>query len=540
MEKYKFNVKRLLAFVLLISLILGAFSFTGILINNSRLVNEATTSLKIDTKEARDQTVSELTSLLNERDFLTKNQRLSLLKTLTTTYLISFDYTNGINYAIETIYLSRKLGNTRDCAFVLIDLSNVFSDLGAYDIAEESIKHALTLPMHNEDDKNSINLYAYINLAELYSKTYRSNEALEALETAYKYKNPERQFHPMDILSLSLTRARALFNEKNIVEVKAILKDVEKGIAEIESNPNFNNINLAFNLKIPYLSLVAQTQIYDGDISKGIATSKELFTLCDREASSETKRSYMNAILRVLHMYSNEDSMAEIKAYENEMLKELNEIINDKNHLFVGFIVDSCKTRFNAMDSKESQFKVAVQFILVILTLSIILVIVSIYARKSKLQTEIDELTQIYNRRKFNLEYEKSLTTFKNIGIIIVDIDHFKAINDEFGHDFGDVVLKELAYKINTKLSKSEDIFRYGGEEFCILCKDKTLDETVKLAEVLRSEIEHMPLDNNISITISLGVAHSNQTNDIFKLADNNLYKSKNSGRNKVTYTDLP
>lgn len=540
MEKYKFNVKRLIAFIILICLIVGTFSFTSILINNSRLVTEATNSLKIDTKESRNETITKLTTLLNERDFLTKNQRLSLLKTVTTTYLINFDYTNGINYAIETIYLSRKLGNTRDCAFVLIDLSNVFSDLGAYDIAEEAINHALALPIPDEDDKNSINLYAYINLAELYSKTYKSKEALEALETAYKYKNPDRQFHPMDILSLSLTRARALFYEKNIDQSKALLKEIEEGIYEIENNPNFNKINLAFNLKIPYLSLIAQTQIYDGDISKGIATSKELFDLCDREASSETKRSYMNAILNVLHMYSGEDSMQEVKEYENEMLKELNEIINNKNHLFVGFIIDSCKARFDVMDSKESQIKVAIQFILVILALSIILVMVSVYARKSKIQTEIDELTQIYNRRKFNLEYKKALATFKNIGIIIIDIDHFKAINDEFGHDFGDIVLKELSSKIKTKLNKSEDIFRYGGEEFCVLCRDKTLDEVITIAEALRFEIEHMPLDNNISITISLGVAHSKQTNDIFKLADNNLYKSKESGRNKVTYTDVP
>ncbi|SHH72581.1 diguanylate cyclase (GGDEF) domain-containing protein [Clostridium collagenovorans DSM 3089] len=540
MEKYKFSVKTFIFIVIFLSFIVSAFSFTGILIKNSKLIEKNITSLKIDTKESRDQTIKNLTNLLNERRFLSKNQQLTVLKMISTTYLINFDYINGLEYAIETIYLSKKLGDNMTCASVLIDLSNVFSDLGAYDIAEDSIKHALSLQFDNENDRNAVNLYANINLAELYSKTYRTKEALETIEVALNYTNPKRRFHQMDLLSLSLSKARSLFYEGKVSEAKSILADIEKGIHEIENNPVFNDINLAFNLQIPYLSLISQIQISEGYISKGIESSKELFELCDLEGSNETKRTYMNSILRVLQISSTEDSIDEIKLFETEMLKELNNMINNKNHIFVDFIINSCEAKFDVMDSKETQLKVVIKFIFIILALSIILVIVSVYARNSKIQTEIDELTQIYNRRKFNLDYKKSISTIKNLGLLIIDIDHFKAINDDFGHDFGDIVLKELSSKIKTKLSKNEDVFRYGGEEFCVLCRDRTLDEVVKIAEVLRFEIEHMPLDNNISVTISLGVAHSKQTNDIFKLADNNLYKSKESGRNKVTYTDLP
>ena len=121
----------------------------------------------------------------------------------------------------------------------------------------------------------------------------------------------------------------------------------------------------------------------------------------------------------------------------------------------------------------------------------------------------------------------------------MIDIDYFKLINDKLGHGVGDIVLKNIAANMKTKLDKDYTLFRYGGEEFCVLCHNKSMNEIIIMAESLRESVAHMTWENDITVTISLGVSHSIQTNDLFKLADDNLYKSKETGRNKVTYSRL-
>ena len=155
-----------------------------------------------------------------------------------------------------------------------------------------------------------------------------------------------------------------------------------------------------------------------------------------------------------------------------------------------------------------------------------------------------DFLTTLYNRRYFKNECEKLLEMAKrkggSVGLIMLDIDNFKQINDRYGHAKGDEVLKELAKTLKESLRKYDLISRYGGEEFAVFIFDEEFEKIKKVAENIRKKIES--IDISPKFTISLGVAYSKKSYDYAKLvenADRALYRAKNMGKNRVEINEV-
>jgi diguanylate cyclase (GGDEF)-like protein len=157
-------------------------------------------------------------------------------------------------------------------------------------------------------------------------------------------------------------------------------------------------------------------------------------------------------------------------------------------------------------------------------------------------KASFDFLTKLYNRRKFNsfLEYEISKSNrYKEeiFSLLLVDIDYFKNVNDNYGHLVGDNVLQEVS-KILTICSRDSDIVaRWGGEEFILMLPQTNIEQAFFVAEKLRATIEKHKFDDVKHITCSIGVAqfHKNEDKEtLFKRVDAALYKAKNSGRNRV------
>jgi diguanylate cyclase (GGDEF)-like protein len=156
----------------------------------------------------------------------------------------------------------------------------------------------------------------------------------------------------------------------------------------------------------------------------------------------------------------------------------------------------------------------------------------------------IDPLTQTNNRASFNDSVNREISLAKrhgkNLSVIFLDVDHFKAINDQHGHVGGDITLTAVAKWIKEKTRGSDVIYRIGGEEFVILLSDTCLDGAKLLAERIRIAIETHTLAFDmatIKITASMGVAslRDDDTVDSFvRRADDAMYKAKKSGRNQV------
>jgi len=159
--------------------------------------------------------------------------------------------------------------------------------------------------------------------------------------------------------------------------------------------------------------------------------------------------------------------------------------------------------------------------------------------------TVTDGLTQVPNKRLLleylDREFSRARRYSRNLSCVMFDIDHFKNINDEYGHLTGDFILKELAQLVARRIRKEEIFARYGGEEFAIVLPECKEVSAVEFAESIRSivELHSFEFENNvIPVTISLGVGHIGEAmaepSDLLKAADQNLYKAKRAGRNQV------
>ncbi|GGP63590.1 GGDEF domain-containing protein [Shewanella algicola] len=156
----------------------------------------------------------------------------------------------------------------------------------------------------------------------------------------------------------------------------------------------------------------------------------------------------------------------------------------------------------------------------------------------------LDPLTGLNNRLLLDSIFEmlcQSLTQEQSsVSMLLLDLDHFKKINDEFGHDVGDKVLVEVSTIISDMRRRNDWAFRFGGEEFCMLIPNTNMRQAEKIAERLRLAIDKITVIDGcpLNITISIGVARwpddGSHLPQIYKAADERLYKAKAQGRNQV------
>jgi len=179
------------------------------------------------------------------------------------------------------------------------------------------------------------------------------------------------------------------------------------------------------------------------------------------------------------------------------------------------------------------------------------LVQISLALKRSKLYLEVekmsrrDGLTGLYLRRYFLERFDEELVRAKRynnrFAIFMIDIDHFKKVNDTYGHSVGDFVLEKLADKLVENVNKGDLIARYGGEEFIIYLPHTSRKEALSVAEQIRSSVESENFiidDKCVNITISIGVAYYPENGltkeEIMSASDKALYLAKQSGRNRV------
>jgi diguanylate cyclase (GGDEF)-like protein len=167
-----------------------------------------------------------------------------------------------------------------------------------------------------------------------------------------------------------------------------------------------------------------------------------------------------------------------------------------------------------------------------------------IIKREEKLRiiSEMDTLINIYNRRSMlgflNKIDEKKKKLRNKYSLIMFDIDNFKKINDEFGHQFGDIVLLNIARKVNYNIKSTDKFGRIGGDEFLILLPSTNLSYGMEVAERIRFTVESMFWeDKDIMVTISIGVTtklENESVEEVLERVDKALYRAKNKGRNRV------
>ncbi|MXN66136.1 diguanylate cyclase [Stappia sp. GBMRC 2046] len=158
-----------------------------------------------------------------------------------------------------------------------------------------------------------------------------------------------------------------------------------------------------------------------------------------------------------------------------------------------------------------------------------------------------DHLTGVYDRGRYDVEaprvIDKNIRRGYPVSLMVIDIDRFKEINDTLGHSAGDVVLKDVAEILAGALRGDDHLFRYGGEEFVVVCERLPIDGALSMANRLRRRIaETVHTESGSNVTVSIGVAagpdDGHALTSLFKTADARLYKAKQEGRNRVCGND--
>ena len=165
------------------------------------------------------------------------------------------------------------------------------------------------------------------------------------------------------------------------------------------------------------------------------------------------------------------------------------------------------------------------------------------FEEQLKNMANTDRLTGVSNRTALDAylnDMEMQSQGFEQLNLIVVDIDYFKAVNDRYGHIFGDRVIVEVAACLKANVAQTDLIVRFGGAEFLILLKKYDLDWTVQIAESILFDISQIQIDlpnveEKLKVSVSIGVASGAESWDkLFNQADASLFKAKESGRNRV------
>lgn len=225
--------------------------------------------------------------------------------------------------------------------------------------------------------------------------------------------------------------------------------------------------------------------------------------------------------------------------------------LNDYKGEMVAKILIAKDITQNVIQNKNSIIFVnALNFFILLVCFILIYIIFTKYTNNlkkaheniSKLEVavETDALTLINNRASLNNFLQKKVTSPGEYAIIFFDIDHFKNINDTYGHDIGDEILKELTMIVKKNIRLDDFFARWGGEEFTVILKAKSLKDVVKLTQKIQTNIRSHVFCKGIKLTCSFGVTmidRPHSMDEVFKRADNLLYKAKGEGRDCIRYS---
>lgn len=470
--------------------------------------------------------VINILTTMEQSKYLSINSKFIVSSKLQSAYLLEQNYAKASRYILNTLILSKKRDDKFNEAKCLVDLGVLFSEIEGESTGIKSIKDGLDIKINDEYKNKFIQVYGNLNIAEIYLKNNEYSNAKKYIEEVEKYSNyiHVNEYYDLNILIYTI-KSSIYLSENNSKQAKIYLD---------KSKELLNNEKLMVgNRKTIYQLATGKYYEAIGDIDKAVYTYKEVLKEDEYEKNKEQDIRY--ALTRLIKLLEEQKKYDEANLYTDKLLEVIKESEDNRYKDYSYYIIEQASKEYKL--EKENNM---IKFLFIIILFgSIIFVVIHRYNKNRLISmkhlTLQDKLTNTYNRAYFDSKYEELLDKNIKFSIVMIDIDNFKYINDTYGHQFGDEVLKVITNTIKKLLQEHTYLCRYGGEEFVIISCYKIKEEVLLLAEMIRSSVEGISWSKDIKTTVSIGVAFSNiHYENTLKKSDENMYKAKNTGKNKV------
>ena len=452
-------------------------------------------------------------------------------------------YYRYLGYALY--YLERS--NDKDYTInIYLDLANFFLNNYTGDAAKNMLGHAFDVEPFDEIEDLQIRSYAYrmLGIMAIFDEDYSAaEEYLEKSQSIIDMSNT-------NVFEEAYTAINDVWLARVYVDTGRY-KECHEKLDKWEGHAMFTTevyrqIMLR-DLIVPFYQtkvFLAAAEIINGaeDMNDGKREERELqiaeylqqfMNLCDENGYEKAE---LSTILKLQSDYPPTSDKVRTNLFA--VVNRLYTVLFDNQNITYANVIDSTVTDSKSeMAKNELLNKQYVRRTEIILFSVLVVTVVIIIFIMILLNNRYDALSGLLNRRAFNHALARAKRRKSKYGVIMIDIDDFKQINDTYGHQEGDIVLWRFGQIMQREITPDVHCFRYGGEEFVILLDKKALPYAVSVAERLRTLMEHQTWEfgGDLKITISAGVAVGSGDTDVLKMADDCLYHSKDKGKNQVT-----
>lgn len=513
-------------------------------------------SLRIQSHKAITPQVIKLREeLIKKAEFETDlSTKASIYKGISYSFYIEGDYRYALQFVKKAYQLYVNLNNKVDIAEALVDLGNIYLDL-------EDYKNAIThyqdvIELHRKYNNQFLESIALYNLGRAFFLNKDFNEAKQSFNKAIALS--EELDDELGVGWAQLSLATILIDEEKWAQALLYFQGGAKlfkkmnnkrmhlysvlGIVQAQSG--LNNIEEAEQaLKI---AEQLSDEINELDLSNSyLKVGAKLYVLKqDYFNAYQFEKKYGEQSKEIFEKEKKQNVQKYRIQFETELKENQNKILLKENQLK--------KLQIDKQEEKTKYTNTILFLALLIILIFMFMLFKQIQHRnRFKAMALKDHLTNSPNRRAIldyaQLQFDYALKHQTELSIGIIDLDFFKKINDTYGHDVGDEVLKSFALACKKIIRKKDKFGRYGGEEWLFVLPDTNKDNIQIIFERLRNELNSNPikgLPKNEHITFSMGVAEFNQVkdknlHDLILRSDNCLYRAKDSGRNTLEMESL-
>ncbi len=431
---------------------------------------------------------------------------------------------------------------------VLAQIANTYRRMGIYARAHEYFEELMQAYLQRHDQSNLIDVGT--QLAILYTDQGRYEQALPLLEAGERYYRQQQR--EMDLAWLRVELSWCLLNLKRVDEALTKLEQAKPVLYRHEKDTDEATLGL-WQL-VMGLTLDAKKE-WDKALHY-LARAESIFS---QEQNQRFLAWIYQARARILEQQGQVNgALAALQQYV-QIKSELDRLLNEQRSAQIRLEFDlarkelenqTLKTRqlVQAERLKQLQERRQWQYIVVVLLL-VVMGMLALYllnrSRKLRQLAMTDELTGIHNRRQIQAKgevwFRQARDNGKPLCVLILDIDHFKQVNDTLGHHMGDRVLTAVASCIGAQMRHLDRVGRHGGEEFLVLLPDTRMEEALEVAERIRHEVSRLHIEEmpeGHPVHVSIGCAECSlldeSLGDLIKRADEAMYRAKHAGRNQV------